>query len=185
MKKLIALTAAALMAVSLAACTKKTEEAPAEEPAETTEQNAGIANPWSDVDSAEAAAEGAEVGYFEVPEEGTEISGAPVSWTSFRCMEHLAEARGYIGTADLTVRKGLKQESDDVSGDYNEYKYSWTQEAGDWTVNCWGNEEGKMMKAVWLSDNFSYCILVRGQGDLVDTYGLDADAVETLVGAIQ
>ncbi|MBR2677040.1 MAG: hypothetical protein IKE28_09040 [Solobacterium sp.] len=181
MKKFIALTAAALIAVSLAACAKKTEETPAE----TTEQTAGMPNPWSDADSAQAAAEGAEVGYFEVPEDGAETSGGPVHWDEYRYMEHLAEARGGIGTAELIVRKGLKQESDDESGDYNEYKYSWTQEAGDWTVNCWGNEEGKMMKATWLSDNFSYSITVRGSGDLHDTYGIDSDAVKTLVNAIQ
>ena len=42
-----------------------------------------------------------------------------------------------------------------------------------------------VMKAVWLSDNFSYSITVRGQGDLYDTYGLGAEDVVALVTAIQ
>lgn len=41
------------------------------------------------------------------------------------------------------------------------------------------------MKAIWLSDNFSYSILVRGQGDLSSTYGLDSDAINVFVNAIQ
>ncbi|MDO4974373.1 MAG: hypothetical protein Q4E38_09205 [Eubacteriales bacterium] len=40
------------------------------------------------------------------------------------------------------------------------------------------------MKAIWSSDNFSYCILVRGQGDLRDTYGLGSDDIASLVDAI-
>ena len=43
----------------------------------------------------------------------------------------------------------------------------------------------KTMKAIWISDNFSYSILVRGQGDLFDTFGLDADVIAALVAAIQ
>jgi hypothetical protein len=59
------------------------------------------------------------------------------------------------------------------------------QDVGDWTVNCAGNEEGKMMKATWVSDNFSYSIMVRGQGAVYDTYGLDEDDTAALVNAIQ
>jgi len=57
-------------------------------------------------------------------------------------------------------------------------------QAGDWEVTCSGNEEGKTMKAIWTSDNFSYCILVKGQGGLADTYGLSDGDIATLVGAI-
>lgn len=147
--------------------------------------NWGMVNPWSVVDTADEAAEGAGVGYFMVPEDGTETTGGSVNWYGFECMEGLAEANGSIGTADLTVRKGLKQDSEDVSGDYTEYAFSWTQETDDWEVSCFGNEEGKAMKIIWLSDNFSYSIMVRGQGDLYDTYGIDEEAVSALVAAIQ
>ena len=41
------------------------------------------------------------------------------------------------------------------------------------------------MKAIWISDNFSYSIMVRGQGDIYDTYGLDEEAIGALVAAIQ
>ena len=147
--------------------------------------NNGMANPWSEADSAEAAAEGAEVGYFTVPAD-KEYNGQMLNISSFRYMEHLAEAEGAIGAADFVIRKGLKQESEDVSGDYNDYAYSWSFKSNDgFDINCYGNEEGKTMKAIWLSDNFSYSFFVRGQGDEYDTYGLDEDMMKTLVELIQ
>ena len=83
------------------------------------------------------------------------------------------------------MRKGLKQDGEDVSGDYTEYAFAWMQEVDGWEVSCFGNEEGRTMKAIWISDNFSYSIMVRGQGDIYDTYGLDEEAIGALVAAIQ
>ena len=148
-------------------------------------------NPWTEADSAEAAADGADVGYFKLPEAGMEVVGGPIGWDNYRYMDLLAEANGYVGAADLTVRKGVNRpdhevsyDTSDVSGDYTAYAYDWTIEAGGWQIRCFGNEEGRAMKAIWSSDNFSYCILVRGQGDLRDTYGLGSDDIASLVDAI-
>ena len=152
---------------------------------------AGMANPWSDDKTAEAAGEAAGVGNFQLPEEGMDVEGGPVHWDGYKHMELLAEADGSVGTATLTVRKGVKNPAEDVaydtadvSGDYNEYAKTWKVQAGDWEVTCSGNEEGKTMKAIWTSDNFSYCILVKGQGGLADTYGLSDGDIATLVDAI-
>jgi len=153
--------------------------------------SAGMANPWQDAKDAAAAADGAGVGTFTLPEAGMQIDGGPVDLTEFRYMDLLAEADGYVGAAELTVRKGVKNpdhdpayDTADVSGDYTEYAHKWEIEAMDWQVKCFGNEEGKTMKAIWQSDNFSYSILVRGQGDIHDTYGLGNDDIAALVGAI-
>ena len=175
MKKILVLLFAAVLLISLAACGAKEEE----------KSEAGAINPWTDVSSAEKAADGAGVGYFMVPESGKETSGGPVDIFGYRYMKGIAEADGAIGTAEMTIRKGLKQDSEDVSGDYTAYTYAWTQEADGWEVYCLGNEDGKTMKAIWLSDNFSYSIVIRGQGDLAGTYGIDAAAVAALVSAIQ
>jgi predicted small lipoprotein YifL len=187
MKKILAVLLAALLLLSLAACGESKEAKPAEaaETAEAKTDESQIANPWKDAESAQDAAEKAEVGYFTLPEKDTETTGGPIGWHSYRYMEHLAQADGAIGAAEMTVRKGLKQESKDVSGDYTEYKFKWTQDIGFWNVTCFGNEEGRCMKAIWLSDNFSYSIVIRGQGDLRDTYGVDAEALAVLVNAIQ
>ena len=175
----------AASAVEAPASAASSENAASEPSAEESNTGNGLANPWTDVETAEEAAEGAGVGYFQVMENGTETSGGQVSFSAFRFMEGLAEAVGGIGSAELTVRKGLKQDSTDVSGDYTEYACSWTQDVDVWQVTCYGNEDGKAMKAIWTSDNFSYSIMVRGQGDFYETYGVDADAVEALVLAIQ
>ena len=148
-------------------------------------ESVGMANPWTGATTADEAAEGAGVGYFAVPEENAETARGPVNWYGFRYMEHIAEADGAIGVAELTVRKGLRQDTQDVSGDYTEYALEWTVEADGWQVTCFGNEEGKAMKAIWLSDNFSYSIMVRGQGDAYDTYGLDDETIAALVTMIQ
>ena len=183
MKKIIAIALVAVMVFSLAACGgKKETEAPQTDA--QTEENVGIANPWTEAKTAEEAAEGAGVGNFNVPEDKTETKAGEIVWSAFRYMEGIAEAEGLIGSAELTVRKGLK-EYEDVSGDYTEYAHEWTQELGDLKINCFGNEEGKTMKAVWVTDNFSYSIMVRGQGDEYDTYGIEADALEVLAGAIE
>ena len=110
----------------------------------------------------------------------------------YRYMDLLAEADGYVGAAGLTVRKGVKSpdhepgyDTADVSGDYTDYKYNWDLEASGWDVKCFGNEDGRTMKAIWLSDNFSYSIAVRGQGDIYDTYGLGNGDIAALVEAIE
>ncbi|MBR5367608.1 MAG: hypothetical protein IK132_15295 [Clostridia bacterium] len=177
MKKILVLLLAAILLLTMAACGAKEKE--------EEDSGEGSINPWKEAESAEKAADGAGVGYFMVPENGTETSGGPIDILRFQYMKGIAEADGAIGTADLTIRKGLKQDSEDVSGDYTAYPYAWTQEVDGWEVYCLGNEDGKMMKAIWLSDNFSYSIVIRGQGDLAESYGVDADAVAALVSGIQ
>ncbi|MCR4906757.1 MAG: hypothetical protein K6A33_11830 [Clostridiales bacterium] len=177
MKKILVLMLAAILMLALTACGAK----------ETKDEDGGegSANPWTEVADAEEAANGAGVGYFTLPENGTEVTGGRIDFLGFRYMKNLAEADGAVGAAELTVRKGLKQDSEDVSGDYTAYKYAWTQDVGGWTVYCMGNEDGRTMKAIWVSDNFSYSIMVRGQGDYYDTYGLGAEDVTALVEGIQ
>ncbi|MBR3235562.1 MAG: hypothetical protein IKG11_08100 [Atopobiaceae bacterium] len=191
MKRIATTMTAALMAFSLVACgaagTQQTSES-AEQTSTSTEatsESTEVANPWKEATNAQEAGESAGVGYFIVPADNTQSSIGPINWYGYKYMTNLAEADGAIGAAELTVRKGLKQDSTDVSGDYNKYTYEWTQQVGDWQVSCYGNEENKMMKAIWLSDNFSYSIEVRGQGDLYNTFGLGADDTALLVSGIE
>ncbi|MBR2570893.1 MAG: hypothetical protein IKE30_02000, partial [Clostridia bacterium] len=101
-------------------------------PEESGAESVGMANPWTEVKTAEEAADGAGVGYFTVPEENTETTGGPVNWYGFQYMKGIAEADGAIGAAELTVRKGLKQDTEDVSGDCTEYALEWTVESDGW-----------------------------------------------------
>ena len=193
MKKYFVVASSLAMVLSLGACgSAPASTEPAAEPAAEEEQTE-MANPWTQADTAQAAADGAGVGYFNLPENGTVLKeGVPVDFTGFQYTKLLAEADGYAGTAELVVRKGVKNPAEevaydtaDVSGDLTEYNCSWDMEAAGWQVHCFGNEDGRAMKAIWTSDNFSVSIMVRGRGDIADTYGLSGDDIATLVGAIE
>ena len=193
MKRTIAIAAALTMALTLPACASNSQDAAKTDASETGEAT-NIANPWNSVETAQEAAAGAGVGYFEVPADDTQSSIGPINWYGYQYMEYLAEADGAIGAAELTVRKGINAErapedvsydGNDVSGDYTEYAYTWDMDVDDWKVTCFGNEDGKTMKAIWQSDNFSYSIMVRGQGDTSDTFGLGAEDTAALVKAVQ
>lgn len=173
MKKLTAIVLALALLLTLTACGKKQET-------ETTE-SAQLANPWTDVNTAAEAAKGADVESFELPDDGAATSAGAVKWTGYRWMRGLAQAKGTIGSAELTVRKGFKADNGDISGDYNEYTNGWTVEVGDCIVYCYGNAEGKAMKACWENGAYGYSLNIRGQGDDAGSYGVADDVIYALV----
>lgn len=148
---------------------------------------AGMANPWSDVASAEEAAEGAGIDSFTVPE-GLEISLGTVKVEQYRCMEGLAEADVPIAAVEMTIRKGGSGVADagegDISGDYGEYKYNWKTTVGDVEVTCYGNREGEATKSVWASGDYLFSITAIGAGGDED-FGLSADDLSALVSGIK
>ena len=182
-KRIMSFLLVTAVILALVGCNAGNVAPTSETPADS--ENAGMANPWTEVDDAQSAADGAGVGYFVVPETG-EQAGMLIYIDMFRYMEGIAEASGSVGAAELIIRKGLKQNGEDVSGDYHEYNYDWTFESKDgFVIKCYGNEEGKAMKTLWVSDNFSYSIYVMGQGDDSDTYGLSDEEIKYLVEEVQ
>ena len=147
----------------------------------------GMANPWSDVDSAEAAAEGAGLDTFMVPDGEAEISLGEVKVTQYRCMKGMAEAVVEFPAVEMTIRKGDKSgemAEGDISGDYSEYKYDWTQNIKGLEGKCFGNREGEATKTIWSVDDMDYSITVQGLGGDED-YGLPADDLNSLINGIQ
>ena len=186
--KILSMLMMLMLMLSLAACGGgNSAEEPAEEPAAEEEQEVGMPNPWSDVESAEAAAEGAGIDGFE-PAEGTVISLGEVKVEQYRCMDGMAEARIPIAAVDMIIRKGRPDtapEGDgDISGDYGEYKNEWTQNIKGLEVKCYGNREGEATKTIWTSGDYAYCILAYGAGGDTD-YGLSADDLASLINSIQ
>lgn len=147
----------------------------------------GMANPWSDVDSAEAAAEGAGLDTFMVPDGEAEISLGEVKVTQYRCMKGMAEAVVEFPAVEMTIRKGDKSgemAEGDISGDYSEYKYDWTQNIKGLEVKCFGNRDGEATKTIWSVDDMDYSITVQGLGGDED-YGLPVDDLNSLINGIQ
>lgn len=150
-------------------------------------EDTGMANPWSDADSAEAAAEGAGIDGFTVPDGEAEISLGEVKVDQYRYMEGIAEADVEFPAVSMTIRKGSKSAEmadGDISGDYNEYKYNWIQNIKGLEVQCFGNREGEATKTIWSVDDMDYSIVVLGLGGDTD-YGLPADDLNSLINGIQ
>ena len=150
--------------------------------AETT----GVANPWTTAESAEAAAKSAGLDGFTVPE-GMTISLGEVKVNEYRCMKGIADADIEFPAVGMLIRKGTRDnemDEGDISGDYNEYKYDWNVQVGDFEVSCFGNREGEATKTIWHDGTYDYAILVEGLGGDTD-YGLPAEDVTALVSGIQ
>ena len=157
--------------------------AEAESTAAAAEENTGLANPWSDVESAEEAAKGAGIDSFVIAEDPGLDLGQLFERT-YRCMDGIAEARLEYPASALTVRKGTKAEEGDISGDYTEYANTWTQDVNGIEVTCFGNREGDAAKSIWTVDNMYFSIVAEGLGGDQD-FGLNAERLTAMVSSIQ
>lgn len=157
--------------------------AEAESTAAAAEENTGLANPWSDVESAEEAAKGAGIDSFVIAEDPGLDLGELFERT-YRCMDGIAEARLEYPASALTVRKGTIAEEGDISGDYTEYANTWTQDVNGIEVTCFGNREGDAAKSIWTVDNMYFSIVAEGLGGDQD-FGLNAERLTAMVNSIQ
>ena len=130
-----------------------------------------IANPWGDTQSLDVAVESSGV-EFTPPEEGQLPGG--VELKIYRYMEGTIEA-DYEGSGnELSIRKSVKSEGKELSGDYNGYSKEWDEEISGITVNCRGDGE-LINTAVFDADGghfaISYNIGEEGRGLTVDELG--------------
>ena len=145
-----------------------------------------IANPWHDAESLSAAAEGAGLDDFMIAEEMT-IGLGDLPAGIYRYMDGIAEADYEFPAVSMTVRKGKASaaaEEGDISGDYNEYANTWTQNIKGLEVTCFGNREGDATKTIWTVDDTCYSITAYGLGGDTD-YGLSPDDLNSLINGIQ
>ncbi len=153
---------------------------------ETSEEEAGMPNPWSTAESLDEAAQGAGLDGFEIPE-GTEISLGKIEGSEYRYMETIAEADIEFPAVEMTIRKGTREyeiAEGDISGDYGEYKHDWTMNIKGLEVKCFGNREGEATKTIWNVGDIGYSITVLGLGG-DDDYGLPEEDLKTLISGIQ
>lgn len=182
-KRLSILLIVVLSTFALVACGSQQQEEPAE-------GSSGVANPWSEASSAEEAAEGAGLDMFSV--EGGEISLGKLEVSEYRYMDGIAEARIEFPASEITIRKGrpdmATKENNvadgDISGDYGEYKYSWTQNIKGLEVNCFGNREGEATKTIWALEDSCWSIVAAGLGGDED-FGLSADDLNSIINGMQ
>ena len=165
-----------MLMMSFSACSNKVEE---------EEQQVGMPNPWQETDSSKTAAEGAGIDEMVIAD-GIKISLGEVKVDKYRYMDGMIQANVEFPAVEMTIRKGRPDtaaEEGDISGDYGEYKNSWTQSINTLDVNCYGNREGDSTKTLWKSDDYLYSVTAFGLGGDTD-YGLSADDLALLVAGI-
>ena len=152
MKKILLMS---VLCLAIVACGKK-EEAK-QETAETTnvtqKESTQIPNPFVEVKNLDEASKIA--GFtLEVPETYEDYKKQVIQAIENDMIEviYLEEESGYEG---LRIRKA--KGTDDISGDYNEYRNVETVKVGDYDVTEKG-DEGNIFIATWTDGTYSYAI---------------------------
>ena len=145
---------------------------------------AGMANPWSDAASAEEAAKGAGIDSFALPQGAIADLGEPIAVT-YRYMDGMAEAYYEFPASAITVRTAKigKDDTFDISGDYNTYKNEWTENIANIPVACAGNREGESTKTYWGEGSVAHSLFAEGLGGDED-FGLNTKRLTVFVEAM-
>lgn len=140
---------------------------------------------WTTADTPEQAAEGAGFEELLLPADGTTLEVGPVSGWALRYEPAHVIAQGSAGAVSLTVHKAVYVGSGDIIGEDVTYAHEWTCDIDGLEVWCAGNVEGQATKTWWVDGNYMYGLLAQGQGSELETFGLSAADVATLVSAIR
>ena len=152
MKKILLMS---VLCLAIIACGKKEETK--QETAETTnviqKESTQIPNPFVEIKNLDEASKIA--GFtLEVPETYEDYKKQVIQAIENDMIEviYLEEESGYEG---LRIRKA--KGTDDISGDYNEYRNVETVKVGDYDVTEKG-DEGNIFIATWTDGTYSYAI---------------------------
>lgn len=202
MKKLAVIVAAAVLALALAGCGSQASSSAASSSASSSSASEASASSssasvqavttvkWTQAKTADEAAKAAGVEEFIVPKAGTKLSLGEVTEWNYYSSEKMAEADAGVAAAEVVIRKGVGNgdntqaaKTTGAGRDFSEATY-----ANEWSVNmdgtdvrCYGNEKGKVSKAVWDDGKYSFSILVLGQGDNWQDFGIPEDDIAVLV----
>lgn len=180
-------SAAASSEASSSAAASSEVAASSEAAASSQESSAAteIANPWSDVASAEEAAKGAGLSTFALPEGAIADLGEPIE-IKYRCMDGMAEAIYEFPASQVTVRTGAISGDDtfDISGDYNAYANEWTENIDNIPVACAGNRKGESTKTYWGDGGVAHSLVAEGLGGDED-FGLTVERLTVFVEAMK
>ena len=161
MKKLFVCMLSLVLALSMAACGRKTETegtvtvgtVPHDDSAVLGE-DVQIPNPWQECASLEEA--GKLAGFsFTAPEAVEGFSEKYIAAIENDIAEVIF-SNGDDDSTALYFRKGVG--SDDISGDYNTYETVEEQTIGDRTVTCKGRD-GLVYTAIWTDGSYSYAVM--------------------------
>ena len=160
MKRIMVLILTIVMICALSACGKKAgEPEPEQEPQqEEQKETTQMANPFIDCENMGQAEEIAGFG-MEAPEEIDGYADSLIQAVNGQMVQviYFEKAADYQDDqATLMIRKKIGQEPD-VSGDYNEYSQTVSDEIDGRDVTFKGDDD-QVNVAIWLSDDHSYSI---------------------------
>lgn len=170
MKKLIALSLCAVMALSFAACSNDKPEA--KDDPQKQSSNVEIPSPWVEcktIADAEKMANFTVILPKTIPDGYTQKTIEAVKDDSVQII--------YENGEDQIVFRQAKG-SDDISGDYTEYKESNTLTIGTLEIATKGNG-GKINLATWVNDKYSFAISANLGGK-----GLDNRAINDMISSM-
>lgn len=171
MKKLFIFAFGLLLALTLAACNGAADEQNQMGDQSLGGGSAQIPNPFVDCKTLEEAGElaGFTVTLPEKMPEGYALS-------AIRAIRNeMIEVIYTGGDGEIRIRKGSG--SEDISGDYNEYKEISTVSVGSVQVTMKGNS-GKVSVATWTDGQYAYAITLDGAG-------MDQAVISGMVGSIR
>ena len=132
----------------------------------------GIANPWTEHDTLEAAEKAVDF-TLSAPEE-IEGYGAPIYRTlSGELLEILYPAEN----GEIRIRKqaATDEVGNDISGDYNDYsEYSAIECSGENASITVSGNDGTASKAIWTVDGYAYSVTVEPAVDVTAMADLTA-----------
>lgn len=170
MKKLIALTLCAVMALSFAACSNDKPEAKDDPQKQTS--NVEIPSPWVDC---ETIADAEKLAGFTVILPKT-IPDGYTQKTIEAVKDDMVQIIYENGENQLVFRQA--KGSDDISGDSTEYKENSTLTIGTLKVTTKGNG-GKINLATWVNGEYSFAISANLGGK-----GLDSQAINDMISSM-
>lgn len=199
MRKLATILCAAMLAAALAGCASGNSSSASASSASSPESasagasseasasaessgSVGIPNPWTDADSAQAAAEGAGVGSFEVAD-NLGLDDLNLFDPAYSYMEDIAQVQLQGGAFDVTVRKSLTTGGMELSGDYTDYPEFWVADIDGIEVSCHGFEAGKAAAFEWCADDANYSVLFRGLGG--ENMAVDESEVAAIIANVK
>ena len=137
--------------------------------------------PWTAVETAEEAAEGAGVETF--PDfMNLETSNQPESAYYYYEVDHAQAIVFYDGFAAF-VDKAVYAGVDDIADDDRSFDLTWSETVDGIAIECSGLREGEICKAIFVNGDYVYSIDVLGYDDDPDK-GISAEDLALIVSAM-
>lgn len=159
----LSLALSGVLTLGIAGCGQQPTEEKVEEKTEQVEQVGATIN-WIDVADAEAAAKGAGIEQFDVPESIT-IGNITFTNPKFSYAGGVAQALYESGAAGLFVRKGEGAYTAPLTDrDKSEFTSEWTESYDGLDVTLYGATQAEATVMTWADGTANYGVTYQGLG---------------------